>query len=412
MAARSRPSIPSYRLHKSSGLAVVRLNGHDVYLGRHGTPESRRHYEAVIAEWLAGHRAVAPDRGSRPASDPSVNELILAYMEHATGYYMKHGRPTGEVENLRFAFRPLASMYGGTRARDFGPLALRAVRERMIASGLARGTINARVNRVRRLFKWSVEHQLVDSTVLSALQSVGPLRRGRSEARETEPVRPVSPEAVEAVLKFASPPVAAMIRLQLLTGMRPGEVTAMRLRDLDTTGEVWRYIPASHKTEHHGRMRVIYFGPKAQGVLRPFVSNDPDRYLFRPSDAMEWQHARRRGERKTPLTPSQRERGRKASPQRTAGERYTTHAYAHAIAYACDRAHPVPDGLDRAKERAWRRQHRWSPNQLRHSAATELRRRFGLDAARVVLGHSSPTVTEIYAEIDQSHAVEVMAAIG
>lgn len=294
MSSQSRPRIPSYRLHKATGLAVVRLRGHDVYLGRHGTPESKAEYESVIAEWLAGHRSVALDRTSRPASDPSVNELILAYMEHAAGYYTKHGRPTGGVENLRCAFRPLCFLFGSERASDFGPLSLRAVRERMIGDELARSTINARENRIRRLFKWSVEHQLVESSVLSALQSVGPLRRGRSEAWETEPVRPVSSAAVEAVLKVASPPVAAMIRLQLLTGMRPGEVTEMRLRDIDTTGEVWRYTPASHKTEHHGRRRLINFGPKAQKVLRPFVSNDPDRHLFRPCDAMEWQHARRR----------------------------------------------------------------------------------------------------------------------
>ena len=29
--------VPSYRLHKPTGQAVVRLDGRDVYLGKHGT---------------------------------------------------------------------------------------------------------------------------------------------------------------------------------------------------------------------------------------------------------------------------------------------------------------------------------------------------------------------------------------
>ena len=54
----------------------------------------------------------------------------------------------------------------------------------------------------------------------------------------------------------------------------------------------------------------------------------------------------------------------------------------------------------------------WHPNQLRHNAATRLRREFGLDAARAVLGHSSPVVTEVYAELDAAKAAEAMEKIG
>ena len=54
----------------------------------------------------------------------------------------------------------------------------------------------------------------------------------------------------------------------------------------------------------------------------------------------------------------------------------------------------------------------WSPNQLRHSAATFLRKEFGIEVARIILGHSSAAVTEVYAELDQARAMEVMAQIG
>jgi integrase len=54
----------------------------------------------------------------------------------------------------------------------------------------------------------------------------------------------------------------------------------------------------------------------------------------------------------------------------------------------------------------------WHPHQLRHSAATRLRKEFGLDVARVILGHSSPAVTEVYADPDREKALNAMGQIG
>jgi site-specific recombinase XerC len=54
----------------------------------------------------------------------------------------------------------------------------------------------------------------------------------------------------------------------------------------------------------------------------------------------------------------------------------------------------------------------WGPNRLRHRAASFLRKEFGLEAARVILGHTSSAVTEIYAEMDQKKAAEIMGAVG
>ena len=80
------------------------------------------------------------------------------------------------------------------------------------------------------MFKWGVANELIPASVHHALLAVGGLRLGRCQARESEPVRPVPVEHVNAVLPHVSPQVAAMVRLQLLTGMRPGEVVVMRRR--------------------------------------------------------------------------------------------------------------------------------------------------------------------------------------
>jgi hypothetical protein len=56
-----KPRVPSYRLHKPSGNAVVTLAGKDIYLGTYNCPESREAYDRRIGEWLAsGRQAPAP----------------------------------------------------------------------------------------------------------------------------------------------------------------------------------------------------------------------------------------------------------------------------------------------------------------------------------------------------------------
>jgi integrase len=49
---------------------------------------------------------------------------------------------------------------------------------------------------------------------------------------------------------------------------------------------------------------------------------------------------------------------------------------------------------------------------LRHSHASEVRRRFGLEAAQVALGHSSADVTQVYCERDLKLAESVAQAVG
>jgi integrase len=411
MPERTSSRIPKYRLHKPTGRAVVRLNGRDIYLGRHGTDESRQRYRQVIAEWLANNRQVAARREFLESPEAlSVAELAGAYLSYAKGYYRKNGKPTGEVENIKDAVQHLVPMYAKTLAVDFGPSELRAVRHCMVDANLCRNVVNARVNRIRRIFKWAVGNQLVPTTVLQALQAVDPLKRGRSPARETDPVQPAPDEHIDEVLKRVPRQVAAMIQLQRLTGMRPGEATAMRTGDLDLTGTIWVYKPGSHKTEHHGRTRVIFIGPQAQTVLRPFLKHDLDAYIFNPSDSVREFHEGRREEHKSRSHRTQRRATTK--PKYLAGPRYTRRSYAQAIKRACDRAFPPPEGLSEEEIQDWRREHRWSPNQLRHNAATFLRKEFGLEAARVVLGHASQDVTEIYAEADLRQAADIMAKVG
>ena len=61
----------------------------------------------------------------------------------------------------------------------------------------------------------------------------------------------------------------------------------------------------------------------------------------------------------------------------------------------------------------WRKANTWRPNQLRHSTATELRRRYGIEGARLVLGtFESGETTEIYAEADMNKAQQIALEVG
>lgn len=393
MPRRTPTDVPKLCHHKHTGQAVVRVEGRDYYLGPHGADETREHYDRFIAEWLANGRQV-PKSKRGPLK---VADVILAYWRFAETYYRKNDRPTSELRSIKDAMRPLRRLYGRTAADEFGPLALKAVRETWIAADLARSTINHHVDRIKRMFKWATQNELVRADVYHALQTVPGLKRGRSAARDPDPVRPVPEEHIVAVYPYVSSQVQAMIELQLLTGMRPGEVRSMRACDLDTTEKVWTYTPESHKTEHHGHERVIYLGPQAQEVVRPFLRSDTEAYLFSPREAEAQRRAAVHAKRKTPLGYGNRPgTNRSPNPQRSPGDQYTREAYTRAVRRACEKA-DVP---------------RWHPHQLRHNAATRFRKQYGLEMAQIVLGHRTAAITQLYAERDLGRARELMGAIG
>ena len=273
--------LPSYRLHKASGQAVVTLNGRDHYLGPHDSEESKEAFRRVMQEWLSrGKHQQPPHYTEATSGDTTTNELVVAFWDHAESYYVKDGKPTGEIQALKYSLRPLVELYGCTPVNEFGPRRLKAVRQRMIDQNLARKLINKRVVRIRHVFKWGVENELVAPSILNGLKAVAPLKKGRCNVRESKSVKPVPEEKLEATKPYLSRQVRAIVELQLLTGMRPGEVLQMRLGDLDTSEAIWIYTPGSHKTEHHGHDRLIYLGPQAQKVLIPLMDREADEYMF------------------------------------------------------------------------------------------------------------------------------------
>lgn len=392
---------PTLRRHKRSGHAYARFDGRQLWFGPYDDPKTHEAFGRTLAEWLAHGKRLPPSDDTACAR---VADIVAAYLQFAARHYCRSdGSPSREVANLTDAVRHVLKTYGTLPANEFGLRQLKTVREQMIDHGLARKTINDRINRIVRVFGWAAGEELCRPEIHGALRALGSLRRGRSRAREGRRVLPVAWEQVEATIPHLSRPTAGVVELMWHTGMRPGEAVLLRPVDLDRSGEVWLYRPQAHKTEYLGRDRVVTIGPRGQAVLRRFLSRlplpAPEMPVFSPRDAMSSHYADRRLGRNSPLWPSHERcqaRKRRAAPEKQPGDAYTANSLLGAVKRACKAAGIPP----------------WSPNQLRHAAATRIRKEMGLEAARTVLGHASSAVTEIYAEADVRVAAQVMARMG
>jgi integrase len=358
--------VPGYRLHKASGRAVVTLSGHDHYLGEYGSEASRQAYNRLMAEWQAGGGKLA-----REVSDgPTIAELADAWVAHATRYYRKRGRPTGQVNQAKRITNDLTQLYGDLPTSDFGPKALKAVRSVWVNNGCCRRTVNQQTDHLRRIFGWGAEHELVPPSVWHGLLAVSNLKEGRSEAPERDPVRPVDISHFAPVADALCRHMRAILWLMWETGLRPGEAVAIRPKDLDRTGDVWTYVvaPDVNKTAHHGVSRLAWIGEKGQEILKPWLDRltfKPHAYLFPPRI-----HAR-------------------------ADHHIAVPTLRGSVSKKCDRLQ-IP---------------RWHPHQVRHTFLTRVREQFGVEAARIVGGHARISTTELYAEKNRNLALAVFRSI-
>lgn len=371
--------IPKYQHFKARNLAKVRIDGKDVYLGTYDSPESHDKYKKVIADWLVKKEAPAEE----PQQEVTICQLMASYIRHAKEYYIKDGQQTREFGCIKEACTPLRTSYELTPVDEFGPLCLQAVRDTMVQLGWSRKYINKQVSRIRRMFRFGVSQEKVSPATYEALKAVPDLRKGRTAAPEYEPVLPVADDVIDATLSELSPLVADMVRYHRLTGCRPTEVCLLRPGAIDRTSDVWVFTPDKHKTEHQQRHRVVFIGPKAQNVLIKYLLRADDTFCFDPREAP---------------------RARKNSK-----DRYTKDSYGRAVRRAVARINKR-----RIQEHGKHAEllESWSPNRLRHSAATEIRKEFGIEGAQVILGHSSADITQVYAERDLRLAEGIARKLG
>jgi len=453
--------MPGYCEHRASGGAIVTINGKQHYLGKFGTretsPASWAKYDQLIAGWLVRGRQRPHVLGT--SHDFTIVELCAGYWESITPHYQQSKYPTV----IKPIIRMFVKMYGEMLAKDFGPLALQAYREHLIKMTrtwprskiqrpYCRNYINKNIRVVRAIFRWGVTREMLPMGQYHGLLAVRNLVKGRTDARESDPIQPVPEAHIDAVVAIASKQNAAIIRIMQYTGARCGEVCQMRGIDIDMSRPVWYFRPASHKTAYKGYKREIRIGPKAQEIIRPFLRLNPSETLFRPIEAyvehvvlgnkshygisakeklaamkviLSDKSLKTVAERKRRFyelcnpngtkNPTTQEttyynwrrkllHGHAASQGRVVGtkylkrfgETYTTGSVSCTIRKLCKRA-GIPH---------------WHVHQIRHHAATEFRKTYGLEDTQMLLGHRSVAMTEIYAQADLSHAEKIMAEVG
>lgn len=329
------------------------------WFGRVGSDEARAGYARFAAEWAAHH-------GPLPARGGAISVAALAgkFRQWAAGPegYRKNGEPTSEVYAFRSACNTLVTLYGSTPAAEFGPARLRAVRAKWLDAGLCRDTINGYVRRVIVVLAWGVARELVPAGVLAPLREVEPLTAGRTTASDPEPVTSVAPEVIEKTIPHLHADAGRrgmlerMVRLQWVSGLRPGELCAMRPEWIDRTAEPWCYDTRNaNKNLHREKPRKVWFGPRAREILGPLLAEAVAGHLL-------WRFPALREGKRTAITRLE---------------------YARWITKACERAGIEP----------------WTPNQLRHRRATDVHEKYEDDTAvAAALGNTPEVARQVYVD--------------
>jgi len=344
----------------------------------------------LYARWLDRWQADPDMQDRRRAPErPTVGWLCERYNDHAASYYVKGGKQTSQVYNVRSALERLAGHYSERPADSLTLRDMVTLRGAMDSPALSRRTVNDYLGIVRRAYQWAAERGMIPAEVAREVRQVRNLSsRDASGARESDRILPVALADVEATVEHLPPILRALVWVQYHGGMRPGEACQMRTGDIEQAGEVWLYRPGSHKTEHHGRERLVALGPRAQEWLTPWLRLELDAPIFDPRLAMRWRYDQCKTHRRRPVE--------QPKTARRIGRAYNAGSYRLAVVRACKDA-----GVSA-----------WHPNQLRHARATEVRRQRGLEAAQLVLGHAAADVTQIYAERDLAALVEIARATG
>jgi integrase len=400
-----RPRAPKLGLH-ATGQGRVVLSGKEHYCGVFGTPECAQRYAELVRTW--------EERGRRPLKEVPlaggrVRGLLLRELFEqfeswvdGSGLFRKEGKETSHRGAIRRALSEVNVEFGHVPVVRFTKANLLRHRDSLIAKGkLTRKGVNRKIGIICKAFAWGNERDLVPDAVFGSLSVLAPLKQGQiGTAAERGRRKPATHEQIRAVLAHLQPTIAAMLEIQFLTGMRPGEVCNMRWQDIDETPVIvdgvpcWTYFLSSSKTEHHGVCASYPLAPRVQSILRRF-RKPPEAFVFSPCDAMLDLGRKRRAERQTP--PSKQMRERDAAPGREFRARYTTSVYRRAIERACKTA-----GVER-----------FTPHPVRHTVITEVANdpALGFGAAGALANHRTAAATQVYVHPDRRHAYRAAVAL-
>lgn len=274
----------------------------------------------------------------------TISERVSEYQSYANDYYRKpSGRPTTEAKSIEYTLRHLVSLFGDLEPNNFKPSHLRKLQSHFEDQGWTRQTVNQRIDKVRRFFSWCVEYEYANAMTHYALKNVKQLKKGRCNAPENRDVKAPAWGNIQKVIAKLHHENQAMVRIQMLTGMRSSELCNMQAEDIEVKSDVWIYRPKEHKGDLYNSKEIV-LGKRCQSIIGRRYSQGG--YIFRTRNH----------------TP------------------YTDNTYRQNVMRGCRRA-----GVDHI-----------FPHQFRHWAATHIFDEYGLSEASELLGHAGEAITLNY----------------
>jgi integrase len=300
----------------------------------------------------------------------TVGELVQRYLAHAEVYYRdSDGKQTGEAANMEAALKVWFTFHisPDLPINHFSKHDLRVVQQAMIDDERCRRYINQTISRIRRMFVWAVEEDIIEDTiddalasrVLGVFESVKSLKAGRSKAVEKKPIQSVSLEDVRDTLPYLKPKARDACELMLRTGARVSEILRLTVGEIVKHEGDWYAVPEKHKNAWRGHGRAL---PLDQAAMR-IVRRNIDRNLFGKHND------------KQVLFPSR------------SGKSYSVHGFRSVLKAAIERAN---------RDRDTHKVPQWRPQQVRHTTAEIARALSGLEDTQALLGHRSRAMTEHY----------------
>ena len=355
--------------------------------GKYQSPESLAAFEKSLGFFLlhgtappwVGQPQQRPSSPAGPRTDlaevladgPTVEEICHQFTRHRMPGYCY-----SEQCHYRTAMRDLCFLYAARPADSIGKRELLEVRALFVRAGKCLKGCNGQTRRVKAVFQWAADHELVPDAVPLNLQALRNLKHG--EAPTPPRKQAVSDELVRQTCQHLPREAVDIINVLRHSGARSGELYQLRVKDLQMAAkDLWIYQPAKHKNAYRGHSRTILFGPQSLAILKRLVKGRrPEHHVFvRPT----WDDPRNRN-------------------RHTVGTPWSRYALGSLIARTCKRFE-LPH---------------WHPHQLRHAAASAAYNRDGgtAAAAQVLRGHATISTTERYITLDEGPAHEQARKFG
>lgn len=269
-------------------------------------------------------------------------EYLQTYLTHST-----------ELTTHRCAQAKFMECVSLPDPKKLGVAHLRKFRDHMIAQGLARKTIREYLHRIIRWVGFCWEQGKVSQSTYLACKSMwlpNP-RQGRPPVR----TRPVSWNDIQSMLPHLPENLQQLIQLHWWTAARPCEIVQLNERDITRpSDQMWIWDLKDHKNMWRGQQRILFLNLKCIQIIKQ-INPDENGYYF----------------------PSQKN---------SAG--FLTRLTYQRQVKKCMLKKQLK-GINSNPE--------WTIRGIRNGRARSVQQLHGLEAARVLLGHTDQRMTSHYA---------------